>query len=601
MKDLLSLNKYFLRYKKHIATGVIYLTVANLFLVFIPVLIRFALDEVKNVIEEAQASTTFSSYTEVLFGSVVGWDLAKFALLLIGASTLYGYFLFLTRQTIIVASRYIEFDIRNELFEHLQRLPMSYFATHKTGDIYVRVTDDINRVREYFGPAFMYMVNTFTRATIIIGMMFFVNVELTLWALIPLPLLSVLAYWLSNFINKMSNQIQQQYSNLAGRANEAFSNIRLIKAYVREAFEQQRFNNEAEIYRKKKMILSAVEAMFFPLLNLLIGISVILVIWKGAYSIQNGSATIGNIAEFIIYVIYLTWPVASLGYTLNLIQRSAASNKRIQEFLREKTMNENQALELVKKPAIMGKITFKNVSFCYPNAKERALENISFEIQPGEKIGIVGKTGSGKSTLVQLIPRLFEPTTGEILIDDIPYKQIPLSELREAIGYIPQENFLFSDTIKENISFGVNHASMEDVELAAQKAQILDNILEFDKQFETMLGERGITLSGGQKQRTCIARALIKKPCILIFDDSLSAVDTKTEDAILAYLKNELNDKTTLMISHRISTIQDCDRIFVMDNGSIVETGTHEELLARKGVYFRIYSKQILENELLTI
>ncbi len=601
MKDLLSLNKYFLRYKKHIATGVIYLTVANLFLVFIPVLIRFAMDEVKGVIENAQSAETFSSYSEVLFGSIVGWDLAKFALLLVGAITLYGYLLFLTRQTIIVASRYIEFDIRNELYHHLQRLPMSYFATHKTGDIYVRVTEDINRVREYFGPAFMYMVNTFTRATIIIGMMFYVNVELTLWALIPLPLLSVMAYWLSDFINKMSNQIQQQYSNLAGRANESFSSIRLIKAYVRESFEQQRFNDEAEIYRKKKMILSAVEAMFFPMLNLLIGISVILVIWQGAYSIQNGTATIGNIAEFIIYVAYLTWPVASLGYTLNLIQRSAASNKRIQEFLRETTMNENQDLELANKPVIKGKITFKHVSFSYPNAEVQALKNVSFEIQPGEKIGIVGKTGSGKSTLVQLIPRLFEPTSGEIWIDDIPYTQIALADLREAIGYIPQENFLFSDSIKENIAFGTQQVDIHEVESAAEKAQILENILEFDKQFETILGERGITLSGGQKQRTSIARALIKKPCILVFDDSLSAVDTKTEDAILAYLKNELNDKTTLMISHRISTIQDCDRIFVMDNGSIAETGTHEELLARKGVYFRIYSKQILENELLTI
>ncbi|TNE70340.1 ABC transporter ATP-binding protein [bacterium] len=600
MNDLLSLNKYFYRYKGTLATGVIYLTVANLFLVFIPMMIRFAMDEVKHVVEGAD-KVNFSGYAQVLFQSSVGWDLAKYALLLVGAIILYGFLLFLTRQTIIVASRYIEFDIRNELYEHLQRLPMAYFATHKSGDIYVRVTEDINRVREYFGPAFMYMVNTFTRATIIIGMMFWVNAELTLWALIPLPLLSVMAYWLSGYINRMSNEIQQQYSNLAGRAQESFSSIRLIKAYVRELFEEKRFADEAEIYRKKKMILSAVEAMFFPMLNLLIGISVILVVWKGAENIQSGTATIGNIAEFIIYVAYLTWPVASLGYTLNMIQRSAASNKRIQEFLRETTdIADNEQTQALKSP-IKGKIEFKNVSFTYPNTEVAALENLNFVIEPGEKIGIVGKTGSGKTSLVQLIPRLFEPTSGEILVDDIPYKRLPINELRKSIGFVPQENFLFSDTIKENIAFGVEQADFTEIELAAKKAQVLENILEFDKKFETILGERGITLSGGQKQRTSIARALIKKPCILVFDDSLSAVDTKTEDEILSYLKNELTEKTTLMISHRISTIQDCDRIFVMDNGSIVETGTHEELLTRKGVYFRIYSKQILEKELLTI
>lgn len=563
-------------------------------------MIRFAMDEVKHVVEGAD-KVNFSGYAQVLFQSSVGWDLAKYALLLVGAIILYGFLLFLTRQTIIVASRYIEFDIRNELYEHLQRLPMAYFATHKSGDIYVRVTEDINRVREYFGPAFMYMVNTFTRATIIIGMMFWVNAELTLWALIPLPLLSVMAYWLSGYINRMSNEIQQQYSNLAGRAQESFSSIRLIKAYVRELFEEKRFADEAEIYRKKKMILSAVEAMFFPMLNLLIGISVILVVWKGAENIQSGTATIGNIAEFIIYVAYLTWPVASLGYTLNMIQRSAASNKRIQEFLRETTdIADNEQTQALKSP-IKGKIEFKNVSFTYPNTEVAALENLNFVIEPGEKIGIVGKTGSGKTSLVQLIPRLFEPTSGEILVDDIPYKRLPINELRKSIGFVPQENFLFSDTIKENIAFGVEQADFTEIELAAKKAQVLENILEFDKKFETILGERGITLSGGQKQRTSIARALIKKPCILVFDDSLSAVDTKTEDEILSYLKNELTEKTTLMISHRISTIQDCDRIFVMDNGSIVETGTHEELLTRKGVYFRIYSKQILEKELLTI
>lgn len=578
------------------ATGVIYLTVANLFLVAIPILTRYAMDEVKGVLEKADG--TYTSYFEVLFSTTIGWDLAKNALLLVFAISMYGFLLFLTRQTIIVASRLIEFDIRNELYDHLQKLPLSYFSTNKTGDIYVRVTEDIGRVREYFGPAFMYMVNTFTRASIIIGMMFYVNKTLTLWALLPLPLMSVMAYWISGFINRMSKEIQEQYAVLAGKVQESFSSIRLIKAYVREVFEAKRFEDEANNYRKKKLMLASVEAMFFPVLNLLVGISVILVVWKGGIGIKEGTSTVGNIAEFIIYVAYLTWPVASLGYTLNLIQRSAASNKRIQDFLNEDlsiydTPETDHAISEIK-----GKIEFKNVCFSYPIAQSNALNDVNFVIFPGQKIGIVGKTGSGKTTLAQLIPRLYKVTSGEILIDNQPIKNIPISVLRSAISYVPQENFLFSDTIKENIAFGLQEFSQEKVEKAAENAQILENILEFDKKFETILGERGITLSGGQKQRTSIARALVKDPNILIFDDSLSAVDTKTEDAILQYLRTELKNKTTLMISHRISTIQDCDMILVMENGTIVESGTHDSLLEIKGVYNRMYSKQILENEL---
>lgn len=578
------------------ATGVIYLTVANLFLVAIPILTRYAMDEVKMVLETQNG--TYTSYMDVLFSTTVGWDLAKNALLLVLAISLYGFLLFLTRQTIIVASRLIEFDIRNELYDHLQKLPMSYFSTNKTGDIYVRVTEDVGRVREYFGPAFMYMVNTFTRAGIIIGMMFYVNKTLTLWALLPLPLMSVMAYWISGFINRMSKEIQEQYAILAGKVQESFSSIRLIKAYVREVFEAKRFEDEANTYRKKKLMLASVEAMFFPVLNLLVGISVILVVWKGGVGIKEGSSTVGNIAEFIIYVAYLTWPVASLGYTINLIQRSAASNKRIQDFLNEDlsiydTSETNHSISEIK-----GKIEFRNVSFSYPIAQSRALSSVNFVIFPGQKVGIVGKTGSGKTTLAQLIPRLFEATKGEILIDNQPIKNIPISILRSVIGYVPQENFLFSDTIKENIAFGLQEFSQEKVEKAAKNAQILENILEFDKKFETILGERGITLSGGQKQRTSIARALVKDPNILIFDDSLSAVDTKTEDAILQYLRTELKNKTTIMISHRISTIQDCDMILVMENGTLVESGTHDSLLEIKGVYNRMYSKQILEKEL---
>jgi len=602
VKELLSLNKYFSRYKKQMATGVLYLTVANLFLVYIPVLIRFALDNVENSIKNHNGE--YSDYFEVLFNGDIGWDLAKNALLLIVAISVYGYLLFLTRQTIIVASRYIEFDMRNELYAHLQKLPMSYFAANKTGDIYVRVTEDINRVREYFGPAFMYMVNTFTRAGIIITMMLIVNPDLTIWALIPTPLLSIMAYWLSGYINKLSKEIQEQYAVLAGNVQETFSSIRLIKSYVRETNESKKFEIEANEYRKKKLKLSAVDALFYPMLNFLIGFSIIFVVWRGGILIQAGTATYGNIAEFIIYVIYLTWPVASLGYTLNLIQLSAASNKRIQDFLNEPIIIEDSEIlknSSAKVEEIIGKIEFKNVSFSYPESKSIVLDDICLIIESGQKIGIVGKTGSGKSSLIQLIPRLFEPDSGEILVDNIPIQQIPINKLRKSIGYVPQENFLFSDTIQENIAFGKEKADKTEVEQAAAHAQLLENILSFEKQFETMLGERGITLSGGQKQRTGIARALIKKPEILLFDNSLSAVDTKTEEAILNYIKSDLNNTTTIIVSHRISSIQECDKIVVIENGKINEQGTHSELITQKGAYYAMYKRQILENELSTL
>ena len=584
------------------ATGVLYLTVANLFLVYIPVLIRFALDNVENSIKNHNGE--YSDYFEVLFNGDIGWDLAKNALLLIVAISVYGYLLFLTRQTIIVASRYIEFDMRNELYAHLQKLPMSYFAANKTGDIYVRVTEDINRVREYFGPAFMYMVNTFTRAGIIITMMLIVNPDLTIWALIPTPLLSIMAYWLSGYINKLSKEIQEQYAVLAGNVQETFSSIRLIKSYVRETNESKKFEIEANEYRKKKLKLSAVDALFYPMLNFLIGFSIIFVVWRGGILIQAGTATYGNIAEFIIYVIYLTWPVASLGYTLNLIQLSAASNKRIQDFLNEPIIIEDSEIlknSSAKVEEIIGKIEFKNVSFSYPESKSIVLDDICLIIESGQKIGIVGKTGSGKSSLLQLVPRLFEPKSGEILIDNIPIKSIPINKLRKSIGYVPQENFLFSDTIQENIAFGKERAEKTEIEQAAKHAQLFENILSFEKQFETMLGERGITLSGGQKQRTGIARALIKKPEILLFDDSLSAVDTKTEEAILKYIKSDLNNTTTVIISHRISSIQECDKIVVIENGKINEQGTHSELITQKGAYYAMYKRQILENELSTL
>ncbi len=599
MQDLFKLNRYFKKYKGTVILGTLFLTLGNVFLVWIPILVRKSIDDVQHIVNSTNHSN--SSVFEILFHQHLGLTLATSAGYLVGAAFMYGLLLFLTRQTLIVTSRRIEYDIRNEIFDHLQKLPQHFYSRWNSGDIYVRATEDVMHVREYFGPGFMYTVNTVSRAGIIIVIMLVVNTKLTLWALIPLPFLSVMAYWISGYINERSRIIQEQYARIAGNAQEAFSSIRLIKAYVREDYQQKIFEAESDNYRVKKLKLAVIESLFFPLLNLLIGISVILVMWKGGIMIMNGQLTVGNIAEFIIYVAYLTWPVASLGYTLNLLQRSAASNKRIMDLMAESPQIEDNEHTRTEISRLNGDIEFKNVSFRYPNAELDAIKDINLKLKAGENIAIVGRTGSGKSTLVQLLPRLYDAQKGHILIDGIPINEIPVAVLRDYIGYVPQETFLFSDTIRENIALGMEEAEDEMIYAAADKAQILENILDFEKKFETILGERGITLSGGQKQRTTIARALIKNPSIIIFDDSLSAVDTKTEDAILNHLRNELKGKTTIMISHRISTIKDADIIFMLRDGKIVESGTHEQLIRQKSFYADMYKKQLIEEELAEI
>ncbi len=576
MFDLFRFNRFFKKYTASIVAGVVFLTLSNMFLVWIPILIRQTMDGIQND---------------------AGQNLIWMATLLTIASIGYGFLLFLTRQTIIVSSRGIEYDLRNEVYAKMQQLPQSWVSTNTTGDIYVRLSEDIARVREYFGPAFMYAVNTVTRSGIIITIMFMVNVELTWWALMPLPFLAILAYWMSKYIHDRSAEIQEQYAKLAGRAQEAFSSIRLIKAYVREEYELSRFAEVSEVYRKKKLRLDFVESLFHPMLNLLIGSSVVLVVWKGGALVMAGVLSVGNIAEYIIYVAYLTWPIASLGYTLNLLQRAAASQKRIQEMLdvevpTDETTGEAQTFD------IRGQIEFRNVSFRYPDSDTDAIRNVSFKIQAGEHVAFVGRTGSGKTTLLNLIPRLWEPTSGEILIDGKPSGSIPVSRLRASMGVVSQEGFLFSNTIGENIRFGAASAEDTEVEAAAGKAQILENILEFEKKFKTILGERGVTLSGGQKQRTTIARAIIRKPRILLLDDALSAVDTKTEDAIIRQIQSKEEHRTIVNVGHRISSIKKADRIYVLHDGEIVETGSHSELLKRKGAYASMYNKQLIEQEL---
>jgi len=599
VESIKRLNKFLFKYKGIIFAGAFFLTASNFFLIWIPVLIRDTMDRVAQLGENVDQE--FDSLFQLLFSSEAGSILAYNSLLLIGTVLLYGILLFATRQTLIVSSRKIEFDIRNLVLDKLLHLPQKYYVSHKSGEIYVRATEDISRVREYFGPVLMYTINTLTRAGFIIAMMLIVNPELTLWALIPLPFLSVFAYWISGFINKYQTIIQEQYSDIAGRAQEAFSSIRLIKAFNREEYEQKLFEDESESYRKKKLRLDLVESMFHPTLNLLIGAAVIIVIWQGGKMVIEGVITVGNIAEFVIYVAYLTWPVASLGYTVNRFQKSLASWQRIVTLLDQPVEIKDDGSELIKDREMNGKIEFRNVGFTYPGSDEYAIKNISLEIEAGSNVAIVGRTGAGKTTLVQLIPRLFDPVEGKVLIDGTDTKLWQIHSLRSQIGYVPQETFLFSTTVEENISFGVEEASRDDIEKAADKAQILENILEFEKKFKTMVGERGITLSGGQKQRTAIARALIKKPRILIFDDSLSAVDTKTENQILKHLHKNYGSVTTIMISHRISTVKNADKIYYLENGKIVESGSHDDLIELEGRYSSMYNKQLIEQELAEI
>ena len=592
----LFINKYLTPYKWTIALGALFLTAANFFLVWIPVLIRQTMDRVEQL--NAEQSEVLSLF-DTLFNSVQGSILATNALYLVAAVCGYGFFLFLTRQTLIVASRKVEYDLRNDVLHALFSLPSVFYAKYTEGEVYVRATEDINKVREYFGPVIMYSINTITRAGFVIAMMYIVSRDLMVWALLPLPLLSLFAYWITGYIHKHSIIIQEQYSKLADQAKETFTSIRLVKAYNKGESEQRKFDALNEEYKEKKLRLDLIESLFHPGLNFLIGISLIIVIWKGGQMVIAEELSIGNIAEFLIYVAYLIWPVAALGYTTNRFQKSIASWQRIKVlFEAYHDLEQDKGLDT---DDVKGNIEFRDVQFTYPDATVPTLEHLNLNIKAGTKVAIVGRTGSGKSTLMQLLPRLFEPTKGEIFLDGIPLKNYSKRSLRDSLGFVPQDHFLFSDTIEENIGFGIKGATTQDVEWAAEKAQVLDNILDFDKKFQTILGEKGITLSGGQKQRTAIARALIKKPKVLILDDSLSAVDTKTEDAILKSLRNDESKVTVIIISHRISTIKDADYIYYIEDGKVKEAGTHEELLSQKGSYKSMYDKQLIEQELQTI
>lgn len=595
MKELLHLNKYFLKYKWKLLLGIVFVAVSNLFAIFPAQLIRYSFEVVKETLLINQLFKGFQLEASY-------YDLLVTTLLLFGAvvlimALLKGFFMFLMRQTIIVMSRQIEYDLKNEIFAQYLRLSYSFYKKQRTGDLMNRISEDVTRVRMYLGPAIMYTINLIVLFVLVIATMVNVNAKLTLYVLLPLPILAVSIYYVSNLINAKSEAMQRQLSKLSNITQETFSGIRVVKAYIRQTAVYQLFNTEAEQYKYNALDVVKVNALFMPLMTMLVGISTIITVFIGGQLAIEGQVSAGNIAEFVIYVNLLTWPVASVGWVTSLVQQAAASQKRINEFLshQPEIVNSSSA----GKEEIKGAIEFKNVSFTYPDSGVKALNDISFSIQPNQSLAIIGRTGSGKSTIANLICRLFEVDSGEILIDGKSIKEVDLYRLRESIGYVPQEVFLFSDTIKNNIAFGYKQgeASQDLVQQAAQNAVIHSNISEFPNSYATKVGERGITLSGGQKQRISIARALIKNPSILLFDDCLSAVDTETEDQILSNLKSIMQNRTSVIISHRISSVMHCDSILVLDNHSIVERGTHKELMAQKGVYCELYNKQLTETE----
>lgn len=595
MKELAYLNKFFLKYKWQLLPGVFFVIVSNFFAVLPAQIIRIAFDLVNENIAIYRLFNGFNKQDLIL--DIFGSSLLLFGGLVILLAIIRGLFLFFMRQTIILTSRHIEFDLKNEIYQHYQKLSLAFYRRNNTGDLMNRVTEDVSKVRMYLGPAIMYTVNTAVLFVLIITAMVNVNLKLAIFSLLPLPLLAITIYFVNSIINQKSEKIQRRLSTLSSFVQETFSGIRVIKSYVKEETLKKGFEVESENYKTESLDLVKVQAFFYPIMLLMVGLSTIITIYIGGIQVMDGKISSGNIAEFIVYVNQLTFPVTSLGWVTSLIQRAAASQKRINEFLSTKPEITNLNPNPLK---VSGAVKFENVSFIYPDTGIEAIKNISFEINKGELLAIIGKTGSGKSTIANLIMRMYDVDKGEISIDKQNIKHINLEAYRSKIGFVPQEVFLFSDTIGRNIAFGLDELDQLKVEEAAKNAAVYNNIISFDKKFETYIGERGITLSGGQKQRISIARAIIKEPEILIFDDCLSAVDTKTEEEILTSLGKVMKGKTSILIAHRISTIKNADKILVLENGEIAEHGNHANLMAKKGLYFELYEKQLLEEQQLS-
>lgn len=582
MKALQYLNKYFYKYRYRFIFGILITAVAKIFALQVPQLIRESL----NVVEDYNKDLI----TDI---GIVKHQLFLNILLIFGAALLSGFFTFLMRQTLIVMSRLIEFDLKNELYQHYQELSQNFYKRNRTGDLMNRISEDVGKVRMYFGPAIMYTMNMLVLSVIAIVKMINIDAKLTFYTLLPFPVLSVLIYVLSMTINKRSNIVQQYLSKLTTYAQEFFSGINVVKAYSIEQQTAADFNTLAIQSKEKNISLSKAQALFFPSMLLLIGISNILVVYVGGMQYINGEIdNIGIIAEFIIYINMLTWPVATVGWVTSIVQQAEVSQQRINEFLEEKTDIENMQPE---RSVIKGDITFNNVSYTYEDSQVEALKDVSFRIEQGKTLAILGRTGSGKTSVINLVARLFDADSGDILIDGIPIKEVNLFDLRNSIGFVPQDAFLFSDTIRNNIKIGKEDATDEEVIQAAKDAYIDHNIQEFSKKYDTLIGERGVTLSGGQKQRISIARALISEPKILIFDDCLSAVDTETEEIILNNLNRVREGKTTIIVSHRPSSVKNADKIIVLHEGQIVQRGTHDTLINISGYYQDIYNQQLEE------
>ena len=585
MKELSYINKYFSKYKKNLISGIIIIIAARILLLITPGLIRNSI----NVIDNYRTGTISNL-------EIVETELINNIFLILLASVLAGVFTFLTRQTIINVSRYVEFDLKNEIYDQYQKLSLNFYKVNQTGDLMNRISEDVSKVRMYVGPAFMYSINTITLLVIVIIYMYKQSPILTFYTLSPLPFLSITIYKLSKLINKKSIVVQEKLSELSSFTQESFSGITLIKSYSIENKNYEDFNSLSEKCKQSQISLVKLQALFFPLMILLIGLSNLFVIYIGGIQYFEGNLEgIGTIAEFIIYVNMLTWPVASLGWISSIVQQAEASQKRINEFLKEKSeiVNQNDT-----KFNLNNEIEFKNVGFTYKDTGINALNNINFKLKKGDKLGIIGKTGSGKSTLLNLIVRLYNLDEGEIKVDNKNINSIDIKSLRSQIGYVPQDVFLFSDTIENNIKFGSINSTEKEIINVCKIADIHNNIEGFENKYKTLLGERGVNLSGGQKQRISIARALIRKPKLLIFDDCLSAVDTETEENIIKSLNNLNYPTTSIFVSHRISSIKNANKIIVLNDGKIEQYGTHKELMDKDGYYKQTYNQQLIEKEI---
>ncbi len=592
LKQLAVLNKFFIKYKWLLLLGIVFVSLSNYFRVLMPRTIRVALDYVFISIKEYKLISD-SVLQESVLGAV-GRNLLLFGLLVLGFALIMGFFMYMMRQTIIVMSRLIEFDMRNEIYSHYSKMDLKFFKENKTGDLMARISEDVSKVRMYLGPAMLYFINLVSLFFIVITSMLSVNVELTLYTLLPLPVLSISIYIVSNIINKKSAVIQKQLSTLNSQAQEVYSGIRVIKSYVKEKQFVKYFDKESEDFKSKSLELARVNALFFPLMILLIAVSTVLTLYIGGIQVDKGIISPGNIAEFIIYVGMLTWPITALGWIASLVQQASASQERINEFMVVKP----EITDVPSKEMLVATydISFKDVEFTYPETNVHALKNVSFNVKQGEKLAIVGRTASGKSTIAELLVRMYDVDAGSISIGGHDVRKISLSELRKKIAYVPQDVFLFSDTISENIQFGLSkQVEQEVVSEAARLSAIHEDIKGLPKGYQTLVGERGVTLSGGQKQRISLARALIKDPEIILLDDCLSAVDATTENKIVTSLNTTLQGKTTIVITHRIHAQMNYDRVIILENGEVIEDGSPDELNKPGTSYFDLITKDYNE------